>query len=72
MPSRSTTRRRAAAISFRRWSWSMMRRGPDRQLHGRLERLAGWLDRRSSGAGLWAVAIVGVLLAGDAASALFP
>ncbi|WP_295656298.1 GAP family protein [uncultured Nocardioides sp.] len=49
-----------------------VRLGLDRQLHGRLERLAGWLDRRSSGAGLWVVAIVGLLLAGDAASALFP
>ena len=44
----------------------------DRQLHRPLERLSGWLDRRSGDAALWVCAILGLVLLSDAAGVLFP
>lgn len=41
-----------------------------RRVQGPLDRLAGWMDRHAGGAGLWAAAIVGLLLLQDARLAL--
>ncbi|GAA4681801.1 GAP family protein [Nocardioides nanhaiensis] len=40
------------------------------RLQGPLDRVAGWMDRHAGGAGLWAAAIVGLLLLQDASVAL--